>query len=201
MPNVHEAVQATLDDLGLTSRRRQLAGRLSGGWKQRLALAACIMHKPQLLLLDEPTAGVDPMARRDFWDEIHRLAADGLTVLVSTHYMDEAERCHRLAILDRGRLVADGTPHELMATLPGMTLRVVSDHPAGLMQTLRQQTHVLGVAQIGASLRVLTDRKSDAAEWLRSALGDAGVEADVEVTEPNLEDVFVAVTRKQEGER
>ena len=104
----------TLDELGLTSRRDQLAGTLSGGWKQRLALAACIMHKPKLLLLDEPTAGVDPKARREFWDEIHRLARGGLTVLVSTHYMDEAERCHRISYISYGKMLATGTVDEVV---------------------------------------------------------------------------------------
>jgi ABC-2 type transport system ATP-binding protein len=180
--------------------RRQMAGTLSGGQRQRLALAAAVMHKPELLLLDEPTSAVDPQSRRDFWESLFQLADEGTTLLVSTHYMDEAERCHRLAILDRGRLVADGTPGELMAALPGMTLRVESDHPAGLMHTLRKQAHVLGVAQIGASLRVLTDRKSDAVDWLGAVLRESAFHAEVEATEPNLEDVFVAVTRQQEAD-
>ena len=110
-----QTIDATLDRLGLTARRAQLAGTLSGGWKQRLALAACMLHSPQLLLLDEPTAGVDPKARRDFWEEIHELAAEGITVLVSTHYMDEAERCHRLAYINLGRLLVEGTPDEVIA--------------------------------------------------------------------------------------
>ena len=109
------AIERTLERLGLAARRAQLAGTLSGGWKQRLALAACMLHSPQLLLLDEPTAGVDPKARRDFWEKIHELAAEGITVLVSTHYMDEAERCHRLAYINSGKLLVEGTPDEVIA--------------------------------------------------------------------------------------
>jgi ABC-2 type transport system ATP-binding protein len=109
------AVDAAIEELGLTARRDQLAGTLSGGWKQRLALAACLLHKPKLLLLDEPTAGVDPKARRDFWDELHRMCQQGMTVLVSTHYMDEAERCDQLGYIAYGRLLALGTAKELLA--------------------------------------------------------------------------------------
>lgn len=109
-----QTVRDSLDQLGLTTRKNQLAGQLSGGWKQRLALAACLIHKPKLLLLDEPTAGVDPKARRDFWDEIHRLAGEGLTVLITTHYMDEAERCHRLAYIAYGKLLTHGTVDEVI---------------------------------------------------------------------------------------
>lgn len=113
LPQRRAAVEESLEKLGLTGRRSQLAGELSGGWKQRLALAACMLHKPQLLLLDEPTAGVDPKARRDFWDRIHELARTGITVLVSTHYMDEARRCHNLAYLSYGIMLAFGTPDEI----------------------------------------------------------------------------------------
>jgi ABC-2 type transport system ATP-binding protein len=114
MPERKAAVEKSLERLGMVERRRQLAGTLSGGWKQRLALAACLIHEPQLLLLDEPTAGVDPKARRDFWEEIHKLAAGGLTVLITTHYMDEASRCHRLAYIAYGNLLARGTVEEVV---------------------------------------------------------------------------------------
>src|SRR5439155_9486755 len=111
----HQAVRASIEQLGLSGREKQLAGQLSGGWKQRLALAACLIHQPKLLLLDEPTAGVDPKARRDFWEQIHRLAARGLTFLITTHYMDEAERCHRLAYISYGHLLAHGTVADVIA--------------------------------------------------------------------------------------
>jgi ABC-2 type transport system ATP-binding protein len=114
MADRNAEVDRAIEDLGLTSRRDQLAGSLSGGWKQRLALASCLLHKPKLLLLDEPTAGVDPKARRDFWDELHRMSAQGITVLVSTHYMDEAERCHQLGYIAYGKLLALGTADELL---------------------------------------------------------------------------------------
>src|SRR5712691_11145655 len=114
MKDRSQAVSRTLADVGLERRKDQLAGQLSGGWKQRLSLAACMLHRPRLLLLDEPTAGVDPQARRDFWEEIHALAAQGISVLVSTHYMDEAERCHRLAYISYGKLLATGTPDEVL---------------------------------------------------------------------------------------
>jgi ABC-2 type transport system ATP-binding protein len=116
LPRRHEAVDQALERLGLTARQQQLAGTLSGGWKQRLALAACLIHEPRLLLLDEPTAGVDPKARRDFWDQIHLLASQGITVLVSTHYMDEAERCHELVYIAYGKVLAQGTAAHIVAT-------------------------------------------------------------------------------------
>jgi ABC-2 type transport system ATP-binding protein len=116
LPDRKSAVEESLVQLGMTARRNQLAGELSGGWKQRLALAACMLHKPQLLLLDEPTAGVDPKARRDFWDRIDELASSGITVLVSTHYMDEARRCHNLAYLSYGNLLVYGTPDDIAGT-------------------------------------------------------------------------------------
>ena len=193
------AARTRIDELcarhNLGELRNRLAGTLSGGQKQRLALAGAVLHEPELLLLDEPTSAVDPQSRRDFWDALFDLAEAGTTLLVSTHYMDEAERCHRLAILDRGRLVADGTPHELMAALPGTTLRVDHEEPRRLQQILAREPHVFGVAQLGASLRVLTDRREDGVEWLRAVLAAAGVGAHVEPTPPNLEDVFVAATR------
>jgi ABC-2 type transport system ATP-binding protein len=183
-----------LDDL-----RKQLAGTLSGGQKQRLALAAAVLNAPELLLLDEPTSAVDPQSRREFWDSLFDLVDGGTTILVSTHYMDEAERCHRLAILDHGRLVADGSPQELKDALPGATLLISCDAPRKAQAALAGKDFVVATAQIGAHLRVLTRDGNDAQAQVTNALKSAGIEAKVEPTEPNLEDVFVTATRTEPG--
>lgn len=176
-------------------RQKQLAGTMSGGQKQRLALAGAVIHEPELLFLDEPTSAVDPESRRDFWEKLFDLADAGTTILVSTHYMDEAERCHRIAILDRGALVADGTPDELTHALAGRTLEVMAEQPRRAQQVLTGVPGVLSVAQIGNALRVLNERDGDAAGRVRKALADAGIEAEVVESHPNLEDVFVSSTR------
>ena len=139
----------------------QLAGTLSGGQKQRLALAGTVLHKPDLLFLDEPTSAVDPQSRREFWESLFELADAGTTLLVSTHYMDEAERCTRLAILDRGRVVADGTPHDLMTNLPGRTLLVETAEPREAQRLLQGLPGIIAMAQIGTSLRVLAKAGAD----------------------------------------
>jgi ABC-2 type transport system ATP-binding protein len=154
-----------------------------------------VLHKPELLLLDEPTSAVDPQSRRDFWDSLFELADAGTTLLVSTHYMDEAERCHRLAILDRGHLVADGSPAELMAALPGRVLRVESPNLRAANAVLSRAPGVVGSAQIGASLRVIANADSAGIETLAALLRAAGVEAHIQPVPPNLEDVFVVATK------
>ena len=154
IPERRAAVQRSLERLGLAKRSHQLAGQLSGGWKQRLALAACLLHTPKLLLLDEPTAGVDPKARREFWEEIHQLAADGLTVLITTHYMDEAERCHRLAYLAYGRLLAGGTLAEVLAAAKLFTWNVAGPDLRALAAALRGRPGVEQVTAFGNTLHV-----------------------------------------------
>ena len=194
------AIASTLDRLGLTARRAQLAGTLSGGWKQRLALAACMLHSAQLLLLDEPTAGVDPKARRDFWEEIHALAAEGITVLVSTHYMDEAERCHRLAYINLGKLLVEGTPDAVIAG-SGLTTWSVALRNGGdereLARLARELSTVAGVDTVipfGTTLRV---SGQDAAA-LDAALGATRAQQtfDVVRTTTTLEDVFVNLMQR-----
>ncbi|HVF36159.1 MAG TPA: ABC transporter ATP-binding protein [Candidatus Saccharimonadia bacterium] len=179
----------------LADRRSQLAGTMSGGQKQRLALACCVLHAPELLLLDEPTSAVDPESRREFWDHLFALADTGTTLLVSTHFMDEAERCHRLAILDRGRLVAEGTPAGLTAGIEQRVLAIDCARPREAQALLRDWPGVGAIAQIGTTLRVLAARELDA-EALRARLSNAGIEARVAEVPPNLEDVFVAATRR-----
>lgn len=189
-------VEELIETYGFADRRRQLAGTMSGGQKQRLALAGAIVHKPELLFLDEPTSAVDPESRRDFWENLFDLADAGTTILVSTHYMDEAERCHRIAILETGRLVADGTPAELTRALAGRTLGVHAREPRRAQAALHHAPGVLSVAQIGNSLRVLTTDAADA-DRLRRQLADAGVDGEVTGIEPNLEDVFVSATHRE----
>jgi ABC-2 type transport system ATP-binding protein len=189
MPSIRATVDQALDRLGLRDRQHQLAGTLSGGWKQRLALAACLLHEPRLLLLDEPTAGVDPKARRDFWDQIHALAADGITVLISTHYMDEAERCTRLAYIAYGNLLAEGTPDELIAASRLATWRVRSGDSNGLAEKLRAVAGVTQVVPFGRQLHVSGPDTAQLAARVEPVLMAAGVAWERGV--PRLEDVFI----------
>ncbi len=189
LPDPRAAAKAAIDRLGLSNRADQLAGELSGGWKQRLALGACILPEPRLLLLDEPTAGVDPKARRDFWDEIHTLANEGLTVLVSTHYMDEAERCHEIAYIAYGDLLAVGTVDEVIAGAHLANWIVTGEGLAELARQLRTLPGVDMVAPFGASLHVVgrdAQKLDDATAELRAS--GAQVWARGEAT---LEDVFI----------
>ena len=192
LDRIHARVDETLEKLALQHRRKQLAGQLSGGWKQRLALAASVMHEPRLLLLDEPTAGVDPQARRDFWDEIHRLADGGMTVLVSTHYMDEAERCHEIAYIFNGQLIARGTSDELIAQSRLVTFEAEGPRADRLARDLTGKPGVVMVAPFGQTLHVSgTDRaalekaivpyRRDPYRWTEVA--------------PTLEDVFINLMR------
>ena len=194
MANRRPAVDQTLDDLGLAGRRQQLAGTLSGGWKQRLALASCLLHTPRLLLLDEPTAGVDPKARRDFWEEIHRLSAAGITVLVSTHYMDEAERCHRLAYIAYGSLLASGTAAEVVAGCQLNTWQISGDGIHGLAERLRGLPGAEQVASFGATLHVSGRDGALLQASLRTLSDATGLQS--MVVAPSLEDAFINLMQR-----
>jgi ABC-2 type transport system ATP-binding protein len=174
---------------------RQRAGTMSGGQRQRLALAAATLHRPELLLLDEPTSAVDPQSRRDFWESLFRLVRQGATILVSTHYMDEAERCHRLAILAEGRLVAEGTPRELMRDVPAAVVEVEADDVSAARRALAGAPGIRSIAQLGSRLHALLARDTpDPAGEVRMRLAAAGVAAQVHAVAASLEDVFVAST-------
>lgn len=184
-----DRVRETLADLGLSKRRHQLTETLSGGWKQRLALAACVMHRPRLLLLDEPTAGVDPKARREFWEEIHRLAAEGVTVLVSTHYMDEAERCHRINYISAGRLVVSGTTDEVIAASALTTFLVEGGRIDEAERLLLESPAVEQVAPFGAKLHAVgrdAARLEKAVRHIADTTGSRSTPA-----ETSLEDAFI----------
>ncbi|MCA1455374.1 ABC transporter ATP-binding protein [Bradyrhizobium sp. BRP22] len=189
MPDARGAAREMIARIGLSGREEQLAGNLSGGWKQRLALGACTLPNPKLLLLDEPTAGVDPKARRDFWNEIHTLAAEGLTVLVSTHYMDEAERCHEIAYIAYGHLLAHGTVEEVIAGSALSTYTVTGDDLNGLGDELAGKAGIDMVAPFGTSLHVSGRDKAALDATVAAYRGDPRWHW--QDSEPSLEDVFI----------
>jgi ABC-2 type transport system ATP-binding protein len=189
MPNARATAREMIKRLGLNGREEQLAGELSGGWKQRLALGACTLPNPQLLLLDEPTAGVDPKARRDFWNEIHALAAQGLTVLVSTHYMDEAERCHEIAYIAYGHLLARGTVDEVIAKSQLTTYTVTGDDLNRLSEQLTGKSGIDMVAPFGTSLHVSGRDKAALEAAIAPWREDS--EWQWQHSAPSLEDVFI----------
>jgi ABC-2 type transport system ATP-binding protein len=179
---------------------RQRAGTMSGGQRQRLALAAATLHRPELLLLDEPTSAVDPQSRRDFWESLFRLVGAGTTILVSTHYMDEAERCHRLAILAEGRLVAEGAPRRLMRDIPAAVVEIEADDTAAARAALHEDRSVRSIAQLGTRLHALLDPDTpEPGPHVARRLSHAGVVAQVHEVAASLEDVFVAATGFRHG--
>ncbi|MFM9848072.1 MAG: ATP-binding cassette domain-containing protein [Hyphomicrobiaceae bacterium] len=189
LPDPPASARAAIERLGLGGREAQLAGELSGGWKQRLALGACILPEPDLLLLDEPTAGVDPKARREFWNEIHTLAAEGLTVLVSTHYMDEAERCHEIAYIAYGELLTHGTVDEVIRQSNLTTWTVSGSDLHDLGEKLTRLPGVDMVAPFGASLHVSGRDREKLEASLKPLMADSRLKW--EPSEPSLEDVFI----------
>ncbi len=188
IPNRRSVVEQAIVKLGLTGRAKQLAGTLSGGWKQRLALAACMLHEPELLLLDEPTAGVDPTARREFWDELHGLAAQGISVLVSTHYMDEAERCHKLAYIAYGKLLAKGTAREIVAAQGLTTLVLHGSNLLDISAKLAKRPEVAQTVMFGSALHI---SGKDSARLMAVVQEETHEAYALEPIETSLEDVFI----------
>jgi ABC-2 type transport system ATP-binding protein len=195
-------IEVVLDHSGLRERRKQIAGTLSGGWKQRVALACATIHEPPLLFLDEPTAGVDPVSRRQFWDQIHRVASLGTTVLVTTHYMDEAERCHRLAFIFRGELLTSGTPEEVVAARGLSVIEVEAADPTAAAAALRAHPNVDSVEHYGHRMRIATRGHADPQRLCREILGSAGVHlSHLAPDRATVEDAFVSMVREDEARR
>jgi ABC-2 type transport system ATP-binding protein len=195
-------IDETLAGSGLQERRDQLAGTLSGGWKQRVALASSTIHHPPLLFLDEPTAGVDPVSRREFWDQIHRISAEGTTVLVTTHYMDEAERCHRLAFIFRGELLATGTPGEIVEQRKLHVIEVELERSVEAAALLRRTPGVEEVNHFGHLMRVALRGVDDAEQRVCGALGGAAIPwTRCQSMRPNVEDAFVSMVREDDALR
>jgi ABC-2 type transport system ATP-binding protein len=193
-------IHGALERYFLEDLADQRAGTMSGGQKQRLALAAATLHQPEMLFLDEPTSAVDPQSRRDFWDRLFDLAADGTTILVTTHLMDEAERCHGLAIISRGKLAAEGSPQDLMQGIEALVLEVDPEDPRKASDLLRQQSYVKSVTQIGTRLHALLDKDTrDGVKQVQALLKKEGVKAGVKEAHADLEDVFVASTGSGEA--
>jgi ABC-2 type transport system ATP-binding protein len=192
-------IAETIEQAGLVDRKKQLAGTLSGGWKQRVALASSTIHRPPLLFLDEPTAGVDPVSRREFWDQIHRIAGEGTTVLVTTHYMDEAERCHELAFIFRGELLASGTPREIIdrRALSMSLLEIEAAQTLRAAELIRKLPGVEEVNHFGLVTRVASRGMPDPERAIRDALHEAGIAlARFTATNPSVEDAFVSMVRE-----
>jgi ABC-2 type transport system ATP-binding protein len=193
-----QRIAAVMEEYRLSEFQYRPAGTLSGGQKQRLALAAATLHEPSLLMLDEPTSAVDPQSRRDFWESLFALTAHGTTILVSTHYMDEAERCHGLAILDLGHIVANGSPQQLMAELPLKVVEIETDDPAAARTALHGLDSLRSLAQLGLRLHALiAPEEPDPVERVRALLTARGLDAAVRVAAPSLEDVFVGATMER----
>jgi ABC-2 type transport system ATP-binding protein len=195
-------IEEVLSTTGLGERRNQMAGTLSGGWKQRVALASSTIHRPPLLFLDEPTAGVDPVSRREFWDQIHRISAQGTTVLVTTHYMDEAERCHRLAFIFGGSLLATGTPSEVIEKRRLSVIEVEAERSVEAAALLRKTTGVEEVNHFGHKIRIALRAVDHAEDYVRRTLTAAGIGMTrCEASRPNVEDAFVSMVREEEAAR
>ena len=191
-------VDQLLEEFSLVAQVKQRAGTLSGGQKQRLALAAATLHEPKILFLDEPTSAVDPQNRRDFWEKLFEMAERGTTILVSTHYMDEAGRCHRLAILDQGVKVADGSPKELGENIGYNVIEVVADNPNGARLSLSDNPAFTSITQLGVRLRVLVSKRvPDALGQVKLNLREAQIRAEADQVFPELEDIFMAVTEER----
>ena len=198
LDNRKKRIEQSLENLGLTKRRRQLTGELSGGWKQRVALAACLLHDPDLLLLDEPTAGVDPIARREFWDKIHSLSEQGITTFVSTHYMDEAERCTRLAYLAFGELLVTGSVSEVIASTNLKTWEITGDVTTHLLQRAKQLKGVTQAALFGSIIHICGFDEIAIEQGLKELAKENAVQW--KAISPTLEDAFISLVAKSQGE-